>query len=56
LLRAESVQRFLVGNDVPADRITAVGYGDTRPAAPNDSETGRQQNRRVEVVILDAGE
>jgi OmpA-OmpF porin, OOP family len=56
LLRAESVQSFLVGNGVPVDRITAVGYGDTRPEVPNDSETGRQQNRRVEVVILDAGE
>jgi outer membrane protein OmpA-like peptidoglycan-associated protein len=55
LLRAESVQSFLVGNGLPADRVTAVGYGDTRPEAPNDSETGRQQNRRVEVVILDAG-
>jgi OmpA-OmpF porin, OOP family len=55
LLRAEAVQRFLVWNGVPADRVTAVGYGDTRPEAPNDSATGRQQNRRVEVVILDAG-
>ena len=55
LLRAESVQSFLVGNGLPADRVTSVGYGDTRPEAPNDSATGRQQNRRVEVVILDAG-
>jgi OmpA-OmpF porin, OOP family len=55
LLRAEAVQRFLVWNGVPADRVTAVGYGDTRPEAPNDNETGRQQNRRVEAVILDAG-
>ena len=55
LLRAESAQSFLVGNGLPADRITAIGYGDTRPEAPNDSATGRQQNRRVEVVILDAG-
>ena len=56
LLRAESVQSFLVGNGLPADRLTAIGYGETRPEAPNDSATGRQQNRRVEVVILDAGE
>ena len=56
LLRAELVQSFLVGNGLPADRITAIGYGETRPEAPNDSATGRQQNRRVEVVILDAGE
>jgi outer membrane protein OmpA-like peptidoglycan-associated protein len=56
LLRAESVQNFLVGNSLPADRVTAIGYGETRAEAPNDSATGRQQNRRVEVVILDAGE
>jgi OOP family OmpA-OmpF porin len=56
LLRAESVQSFLVGNGLPADHITAIGYGETRPEAPNDSATGRQQNRRVEVVILDPGE
>ena len=56
LLRAESVQSFLVGNGLPADRLTAIGYGETRPEAPNDSAIGRQQNRRVEVVILDAGE
>jgi OmpA-OmpF porin, OOP family len=56
LLRAESVQSFLVGNGLPADRITAIGYGETRPEAPNDSATGRQQNRRIEVVILDPGE
>jgi outer membrane protein OmpA-like peptidoglycan-associated protein len=56
LLRAESVQNFLVGNSLPADRVTAIGYGETSAEAPNDSATGRQQNRRVEVVILDAGE
>ena len=56
LLRAESVQSFLVGNGLPADRLTAIGYGETLPEAPNDSAIGRQQNRRVEVVILDAGE
>jgi OmpA-OmpF porin, OOP family len=55
-LRAQSVESFLVGNGVPADRIRAIGYGETRPEAPNDSATGRQQNRRVEIVILDAGE
>jgi OmpA-OmpF porin, OOP family len=55
-LRAQSVESFLVGNGVPADRVRAIGYGETRPEAPNDSATGRQQNRRVEIVILDAGE
>jgi flagellar motor protein MotB len=41
---------------VPAERIRAVGYGETRPEAPNDTASGRQQNRRVEIVILDAGQ
>jgi outer membrane protein OmpA-like peptidoglycan-associated protein len=54
-LRADSVESYLIGNGVPIDRIRAVGYGETRPEAPNDSATGRQQNRRVEIVILDAG-
>ena len=55
-LRAQSVESFLIGSGVPADRVRSIGYGETRPEAPNDSATGRQQNRRVEIVILDAGE
>jgi OOP family OmpA-OmpF porin len=55
-LRAQSVESFLLGSGVPPDRIRAIGYGETRPEAPNDSATGRQQNRRVEIVILNAGE
>ena len=55
-LRAQSVESYLASSGVPADRIRAIGYGETRPEAPNDSATGRQQNRRVEIVILDADE
>jgi OmpA-OmpF porin, OOP family len=55
-LRAQSVESYLLSSGVSPDRIRAVGYGETRPEAPNDSATGRQQNRRVEIVILDAGE
>jgi outer membrane protein OmpA-like peptidoglycan-associated protein len=54
-LRADSVESYLIGSGVAADRIRSVGYGETRPEAPNDSASGRQQNRRVEIVILDAG-
>ena len=54
-LRAQSVESYLVSSGVPADRIRAIGYGETRPEAPNNSATGRQKNRRVEIVILDAG-
>jgi outer membrane protein OmpA-like peptidoglycan-associated protein len=55
-LRAQSVESYLVASGVPAERIRAVGYGETRPEAPNDTASGRQQNRRVEIVILDAGQ
>jgi outer membrane protein OmpA-like peptidoglycan-associated protein len=55
-LRAQSVESFLIGSGVPADRVRSIGYGETRPEAPNDSAPGRQQNRRVEIVILDQDE
>lgn len=49
--RAEAVRDFLVSAGVPADRVTAVGKGDTQPIATNKTAAGRQQNRRVELVI-----
>jgi len=49
--RAEAVRDFLVSAGVPSDRITAVGKGDTQPVATNKTAAGRQQNRRVELVI-----
>jgi outer membrane protein OmpA-like peptidoglycan-associated protein len=49
--RAEAVRNFLVQNGVEASRITATGYGEASPVAPNGTEAGRLQNRRVEVVI-----
>jgi len=49
--RAEAVQDFLIQNGVDAARISAHGYGEAAPVAPNGTEAGRQQNRRVEVVI-----
>ena len=51
--RAESVRAFLMAEyGVTADRLEAVGMGQTVPAAPNDTEEGRQTNRRVELVQL----
>ena len=35
----------------PAERYRAVGYGDTRPVAPNDTDEGKQKNRRVEFIV-----
>ncbi len=51
-LRAESVAKYLVQQGVPTSRIETAGYGETKPIAPNVTIQGRQQNRRVEVVIL----
>ena len=49
--RAESVRRFLTSRGIDGRRLTVSGFGFERPVASNDSATGRQQNRRVEVVI-----
>ena len=49
--RADSVKNALVQRGVAAQRISAVGYGESQPIADNNTEFGRQQNRRVEVRI-----
>jgi OOP family OmpA-OmpF porin len=49
--RAEAVLAYLVGVGVPADRLTAVGYGASRPIAANDTDEGRAQNRRIEFSV-----
>ena len=53
--RAEAVRDQLVSRGVPADRITTKGYGPKYPVVANDTPSGRQQNRRVEVVVLNEG-
>ena len=50
--RAESVEDYLSGLGVSARRMTTEGYGPDQPVAENDSDYGRQQNRRVEVAIF----
>jgi outer membrane protein OmpA-like peptidoglycan-associated protein len=52
--RANAVRAFLIENGVPAARVTTIGRGEGSPVASNDTASGRQQNRRVELVIQQA--
>jgi OOP family OmpA-OmpF porin len=50
--RANSVRLYLINHfGVKASRLSAVGYGQTKPIASNNTEEGRQKNRRVQAVI-----
>lgn len=49
--RAASAARYLYDLGVSPDRVTTVGRGETEPVASNDTDYGRQQNRRVEIAI-----
>ena len=49
--RAAAVRDYLVARGIPTDRMTVTGLGETTPVATNDTPAGRQQNRRVELVI-----
>ncbi|MGV8878032.1 MAG: OmpA family protein [Sphingobacteriaceae bacterium] len=50
--RAVSVKTFVTSAGVSADRIQTIGYGDTKPIAPNNTPESRAKNRRVEVIII----
>jgi outer membrane protein OmpA-like peptidoglycan-associated protein len=52
--RAEACRKYVMSKGVDGSRIKAVGYGGERPIAPNDTEEGRQTNRRIEVTELPA--
>ena len=49
--RASSVRDYLVQQGVTANSVSAKGFGNTLPVVTNDNATGRQQNRRVELVV-----
>jgi chemotaxis protein MotB len=53
--RAASVVHLFMDRGVSPDRLSVMGFGPYRPIAPNDSASGRNANRRVEVVILGPG-
>jgi len=49
--RAEGVRTYLTQQGVPSNSTTSSGFGKTRPIASNDTTEGRQQNRRVELIV-----
>jgi len=53
--RADSVRNALLAMGISGDRIATHGYGEAFPAAGNDSGSGRQMNRRVEIVLSEEG-
>jgi outer membrane protein OmpA-like peptidoglycan-associated protein len=50
--RADAVRRYLIGKQVPEEKLEAKGYGETMPIASNETKRGRAMNRRVEFVIV----
>jgi outer membrane protein OmpA-like peptidoglycan-associated protein len=52
--RADSVQTYLISQGVPADTVSSTGLGKADPVASNDNAAGRQQNRRVDMVVSGA--
>lgn len=51
--RASAVTQYLISNGIPEDRIVSVGYGETRPVAPNETADGKRRNRRIEFVVVE---
>lgn len=50
--RAINIAKFLIDEGLPAHRVAAIGYGEFRPIAQNDTPDGRAANRRIEVNIM----
>lgn len=51
--RANAVMQYLLTKGIQKERLTAKGYGETKFIATNETEEGKQQNRRVEFIILE---
>jgi len=52
--RAIQVVKYLIKNGINKERLIAKGYGESKPTAPNNTDEGRQLNRRTELKIVDA--
>lgn len=50
--RAKAVYTYVSAKGITLDKLTYKGYGKTKPVSSNDTEQGRQQNRRVEFTII----
>jgi outer membrane protein OmpA-like peptidoglycan-associated protein len=50
--RAQACRKYVVSKGIDGKRLDAIGYGDERPIAPNDTDEGRQTNRRIEAKEL----
>lgn len=50
--RANAVKKYLITKGISENRVKTVGYGPTQPVASNDTEEGRQKNRRISISIL----
>lgn len=51
--RANSVRNYMISKGIDSRRLTAVGYGPSKPRASNDTEDGRKQNRRIELTVIE---
>jgi K(+)-stimulated pyrophosphate-energized sodium pump len=50
--RAEAIKALLIGGGIDGARITTAGWGQEKPIASNDTDEGRAQNRRTELIVL----
>jgi len=50
--RADAVRQYLVHEGIKNNRVVSVGYGENNPEATNQTDEGRQTNRRVEFKVL----
>ena len=50
--RAKAVVEYLVQKGINSERMKYIGYGFSKPVASNDSEEGRKQNRRTEMMVV----